>query len=271
MEENELVNLNDENNINENVANKDEDENKNEEQINKQENLTETNNNKTPKEEDENTQNKTIEENTTEAITEKKKIVKKLKILKKNPKKSKISINLDSKIYSKYHTHNNNIINFIKEREQQEIGECSFCPEINKKIGYKRNKFYIENDNSNENVVDRLLKWNEKIKKKMIDIKKKNEETSQVGCTFIPKLNREIPKFEDTKVNGVQKYLDRMKEFHENKKENQKKQNPNYDKLFIKHCVGGRKKALDKNKKISKKEYKNYLTTFHKAIMNDDE
>ena len=60
---------------------------------------------------------------------------------------------------------NETIINYIKQKEQQEIEECSFRPKINKKIGFEINNEDnngIEKEKNNpSDVVDRLMQWKE--------------------------------------------------------------------------------------------------------------
>ena len=157
--------------------------------------------------------------------------------------------------------------------------ECSFRPKINKKIGFEinpPNNNGLEKDKNKEkenqsNVVERLMQWKEKVQKKKNENKNKKEESVQDGCTFNPKLNLEVPKFYKKKIYGTKKYLERIKNSRELQKQKEEKLNPNYDQLYNKHCKKKEKTILDKNKKITKKTYENYLNVFHNALMNDDE
>ena len=182
--------------------------------------------------------------------------------------------NNDEKGYTQKHFHNANIMNYIKQKEKKELEECSFRPKINKKIGFdcdNSNKNGLDKENTND-VVDRLMNWQKKVDKKKNDIKnKKNSEMSSNGCTFAPKLNTQVPKFEDRKVIGTKKYIDRIKNSRELQKQKEERLNPNYDQLYNKYYKNKEKTILDKNKKITKKEYQNYLNGFHNALMSDDE
>ena len=191
-----------------------------------------------------------------------------------NTNNTKIN-NIDDKIYSHNHFHNENIKNYIKQKESKEIEECSFKPKINKKIGFEinssdNNGLEKEKDNQGD-VVERLFQWKERVQKKKNDTKNKNMETVQNGCTFNPKLNSEMPKFENTKINGTKKYLERIKNSREIQKQKEEKLNLNYNQLYNKYYKKKEKTVLDKNKKLTKKEYENYLSVFHNALMNDDE
>ena len=115
------------------------------------------------------------------------------------------------------------------------------------------------------------MQWKERVQKKKNDTINKKEDKAQNECTFNPKLNGEVPKFEDTKISGTKKYLDRIKNSRELQKQKEEKLNPNYDKLYNKYYKKKEKAVLDKNKKLTKKEYQNYLNVFHNALMNDHE
>ena len=194
----------------------------------------------------------------------------KIKIVEKN---SNVS-NKEDKVYAHNKFRNENIKNYIKEKELQEIGECSFKPKINKKIGFEINNAdnnASEKEKNNGDVVDRLMQWKERVQKKKNDIINKKVDNAQEGCTFNPKLNSEVPKFEETKVNGTKRYLDRIKNSRELQKQKEERLNPNYDKLYNKYYKKKEKTVLDKNKKLTNKEYQNYLNVFHNALMNDDD
>ena len=120
-------------------------------------------------------------------------------------------------------------------------------------------------------MVERLYQWNAMVQKKKNEKKNKKEENATDECTFNPKLNTELPKFEETKINGTKKYLDRIKNSRELQKQKEEKLNPNYDKLYNKYYKKKEKTVLDKNKKLTKKDYQNYLNVIHNALMNDDE
>ena len=198
----------------------------------------------------------------------------KQKINEKETQKS----NFDDIIYSHNRFHNENILDYIKQKEMKEVSECSFKPKINKKIGFEVNKLNNnkeENDDDyiqNKNVVDRLLLWNQRVKQKLIDIKDKRdkEKIEKDKCTFSPELKTEVPKFEKKKINGTEKYYDRIKNCREIKKQKEKKLNPDYDELYNKYYKNKEKTFLQKNKKLTKKVYQNYLNQFHNMIMNDD-
>jgi ABC-type transporter MlaC component len=117
------------------------------------------------------------------------------------------------------------------------------------------------------------LQWKERIEKKKRKNLSKNqkEELEKNGYTFNPKLNLEMPKFESMKINGTKKYLDRIKNSREMQKQKEEKLNPNYDQLYKKYYDKKGKTVLDKNKKLTKKTYQNYLNAFHNALMNDDD
>ena len=93
------------------------------------------------------------------------------------------------------------------------------------------------------------MQWKERVQKKINDTKSKKDESAQDGCTFNPKLNLEVPNFEETKINGTKKYLDRIKNSRELQKQKEEKLNPNYDKLYNKYYKKKEKTVLDKNKK----------------------
>lgn len=198
----------------------------------------------------------------------------KLKVSQKEIQKS----NFDDLIYGNNRYHNKNILDYIKQKEEKEITECSFKPRINKKIGFEVNKLFnnkeenVPNLSQNKNVVERLLLWNQRVKQKLIE--KKNERDKQNIekdiCTFTPILKSEVPKFEKKKINGSDKYYDRIKNSREIKKEKEKKLNPDYDELYKKYYKNKENTYLQKNKKVTKKAYKNYLNQFHNIIMNDD-
>ena len=197
----------------------------------------------------------------------------KLKVSQKEAQKS----NFDDLINGN-RFHNKNILDYIKQKEEKETTECSFKPKINKKIGFEINKSSnnkeenIPNLPQNKNVVERLLLWNQRVKQKLIE--KKNERDKQNiekdVCTFTPTLKSEVPKFEKKKINGSDKYYDRIKNSREIKKEKEKKLNPDYDELYKKYYKNKENTYLQKNKKVTKKAYKNYLNQFHNIIMNDD-
>ena len=115
------------------------------------------------------------------------------------------------------------------------------------------------------------MHWKDRVEKKKNDTKNKKDESATDGCTFNPKLNTEVPKFEDTKINGTKKYLERIKNSREMQKQKEEKLNPNYNDLYNKYYKKKEKTILDKNKKLTKKEYQNYLNVFHNALMNDDD
>ena len=115
------------------------------------------------------------------------------------------------------------------------------------------------------------MQWKEKVQKKKNDTINKKEEKVQAGCTFNPKLNTEMPKFEKTKISGSKKYIDRIKNSRELQKQKEEILNPNYDKLYNKYYKKKEKTILDKNKKLTEKDYKNYLNVFHNALMNDED
>ena len=194
---------------------------------------------------------------------------------KKQNKESKKS-DFDEIIYSHNRFHNDNILDYIKQKEMKEISECSFKPKINKKIGFEVTKLdnnkEKEESVKNKNVVERLLLWNQRVKQKLNDIKDKRtkEEIEKDRCTFTPKLKTDIPKFEKKEINGTDKYIDRIKISRELKQQKEKKLNPNYGELYDKFYKNKEKTFLDKNKKVTKKTYQNYLNQFHNMIMNDD-
>ena len=66
------------------------------------------------------------------------------------------------------------------------------------------------------------MQWKEGVQKKINDTKSKKDESAQDGCTFNPKLNLEVPKFEETKINGTKKYLDRIKNSRDYKSKKKK-------------------------------------------------
>jgi len=182
-------------------------------------------------------------------------------------------------IYSHNHFHNENILNYIKQKELKEISECSFKPKINKKIGFDKNKINNKEEKEdnesikNKDVVERLLLWNERVKQKLNDIKEKKdkEESERDKCTFFPKLKAEVPKFDKKEISGNEKYYNRIKNSREIKKQKENKLNPNYDELYNKYYKNKEKTVLQKNKKVSKKDYQNYLNHFHNVLMNDDD
>ena len=200
----------------------------------------------------------------------------------KSKQSKKLSIidktNLEEIIYSHDHYHNENILKYIKQKELKEIEECSFRPKINKKIGFEVRKFDNEDENGessaqNKNVVERLLLWKERVKKKLNEVKdkKEKEELERDKCTFIPKLKTDIPKFDKKEINGTEKYYDRIKNSREVKKRKENILNPNYDELYKKYYKSKEKTVLKNKKKVSKKTYENYLNHFHNVLMNDDE
>ena len=177
----------------------------------------------------------------------------KLKVSQKEAQKS----NFDDLINGN-RFHNKNILDYIKQKEEKETTECSFKPKINKKIGFEINKSSnnkeenIPNLPQNKNVVERLLLWNQRVKQKLIE--KKNERDKQNiekdVCTFTPTLKSEVPKFEKKKINGSDKYYDRIKNSREIKKEKEKKLNPDYDELYKKYYKNKENTYLQKNKKV---------------------
>ena len=200
----------------------------------------------------------------------------------KSKQSKKLSIidktNLEEIIYSHDHYHNENILKYIKQKELKEIEECSFRPKINKKIGFEVRKFDNEDETGessaqNKNVVERLLLWKERVKKKLNEVKdkKEKEELERDKCTFIPKLKTDIPKFDKKEINGTEKYYDRIKNSREVKKRKENILNPNYDELYKKYYKSKEKTVLKNKKKVSKKTYENYLNHFHNVLMNDDE
>ena len=200
----------------------------------------------------------------------------------KSKQSKKLSIidktNLEEIIYSHDHYHNENILKYIKQKELKEIEECSFRPKINKKIGFEVRKFDNEDENGessaqNKNVVERLLLWKERVKKKLNEVKdkKEKEELERDKCTFIPKLKTDIPKFDKKEINGTEKYYDRIKNSREVKKRKENILNPNYDELYKKYYKSKEKTVLKNKKKVSKKTYENYLNHFHNVLMNDDD
>ena len=170
------------------------------------------------------------------------------------PKSKIVDNQFEDKIYTHNRFHNESIKNYIKQKEREEYGECSFKPKINKKIGFE-----INNDNnggekekeSQGDVVERLMQWKDRVQKKINETKNKKDESAQDGCTFNPKLNTEVPKFEETKINGTKKYLERIKNSRELQKQKEEKLNPNYDKLYNKYFKKKEKTVLDKNKKLT--------------------
>ena len=98
------------------------------------------------------------------------------------------------------------------------------------------------------------MQWKERVQKKKNDTINKKEDKAQNECTFNPKLNGEVPKFEDTKINGTKKYLDRIKNSRELQKQKEEKLNPNNEELNKYYKIV--KDVLDKNKKLSKKNIK---------------
>ena len=220
------------------------------------------------------------------AITKKIK-EKKIKSEKKQKKektnnKNNIKSNKENEekmIYSHNHFHNENILNYIKQKELKEISECSFKPKINKKIGFDKNKINNKEEKEdnesikNKDVVERLLLWNERVKQKLNDIKEKKdkEESERDKCTFFPKLKAEVPKFDKKEISGNEKYYNRIKSSREIQKQKENRLNPNYDELYNKYYKNKEKTVLQKNKKVSKKTYQNYLNHFHNVLMNDDD
>lgn len=217
-----------------------------------------------------------------EKIKEKKiNIAKKTK--KKRPNKTNINKNKENKdgiTYSHNQYHNQNILNYIKQKELKEISECSFQPKINKKIGFEVTKLNNKEENKetetnkNKDVVERLLLWKERVRQKLLNNikdKKNKEEIEREKCTFFPKLKAKIPKFDKKELNGNEKYYSRIKDSREIKKQKENKLNPNYDELYDKYYKNKDKTVLQKNKKVSKKTYQNYLNHFHNVLMNDDE
>ena len=268
-----------ENNKNDNGAtqeNKIEDkkEEEKENKTNNEEKKSEISNQNNLKEEKEKTPEKTPEKinhnKSKKKVVSSKKINKSKNIKPKTAKKKNNSI--DDKVNIRNHYKNDNIKNY---KESKEIGKCSFKPKINKKIGLEKNS--AENNGTekdkkeNEDVVDRLMHWKERVEKKKNDTKNKIDETATDGCTFNPKLNTEVPKFEDIKINGIKQYLERIKNSREMQKQKEEKLNPNYNDLYNKYYKKKEKTILDKNKKLTKKEYQNYLNVFHNALMNDDD
>lgn len=287
-EENDEEN-NDNNNIEENNKNENEKENDNgalsqenkiedkkeeENKINNEEKKSEASNKNNIKEEKEKEKIKTPEKighNKSKKKVVSSKKVNKPKNIKPQTAKKKNNNSIDDKIYSRNHYRNENIKNYIKYKESKEIGECSFKPKINKRKGNAENNGIEKEKKENEDVVDRLMHWKDRVEKKKNDTKNKKDESATDGCTFNPKLNTEVPKFEDTKINGTKKYLERIKNSREIQKQKEEKLNPNYNDLYNKYYKKKEKTILDKNKKLTKKEYQNYLNVFHNALMNDDE
>ena len=195
----------------------------------------------------------------------------------KSNKKNNISADDNNEdqilIHSKFRKES--ILNYIRQKKQQELEECSFRPKINKKIGFEINNVdtnKVEKEKETyADVVDRLMQWNERVQKKKNDNRNKKAETARDGCTFNPKLNLEVPKFENTKINGTKKYLDRIKNSREIQKQKEEKLNPDYDMLYNKYYKKKEKTVLDKNKKLTKKTYQNYINAIHNALMNDDD
>ena len=177
--------------------------------------------------------------------------------------------------------HKEQILNYIKEKERKEIEECSFKPKINKKIGFEVHQLDKNKDennekeiNQNKNVVERLLLWNQRVKQKLLSSikdKQEKEEIERDKFTFIPKLKKELPKFDKKELNGNDKYYKRIKISREIKKEKENKLNPNYDELYDKYYKNKEKTVLQKNKKVSKKAYQNYLNHFHNVLMKDED
>ena len=285
-EENNDNNNLEENNKNENEKEKEDDngapsqenkiEDKKEEQnkINNEEKKPEASNQNNIKEEKEKEKIKTPEKighNKSKKKVVSSKKVNKPKNIKPQTAKKKNNNSIDDKVYSRNHYRNENIKNYIKYKESKEIGECSFKPKINKRKGNAENNGIEKEKKENEDVVDRLMHWKDRVEKKKNDTKNKKDESATDGCTFNPKLNTEVPKFEDTKINGTKKYLERIKNSREIQKQKEEKLNPNYNDLYNKYYKKKEKTILDKNKKLTKKEYQNYLNVFHNALMNDDE
>ena len=276
-EEKEENNNIEENNKNENGAtqeNKIEDKKEEENKINNEEKKSEASNQNNIKEEKEKEKIKTpekINHNKSKKKVASTKKINKPKNIKPQTAKKKNNNSIDDKVYSHNHYRNENIKNYIKQKESKEIGECSFKPKINKRIGYERN--YVENNGidkdkkENEDVVDRLMQWKDRVEKKKNDTKNKKDESATDGCTFNPKLNTEVPKFEDTKINGTKKYLERIKNSREMQKQKEEKLNPNYNDLYNKYYKKKEKTILDKNKKLTKKEYQNYLNVFPNVLI----
>lgn len=196
----------------------------------------------------------------------------------KETKKESLNSNLEEIIYSHNRFHNENILNYIKQKEYKEISECSFKPKINKKIGFEVTKLdnkeeKIESSSQNKNVVERLLLWKERVNQKLNNIKdkKEKEESERDKCTFFPKLKSDIPKFDKKEISGTEKYYNRIKNSREIKKQKDRKLNPDYDELYNKYYKNKEKTVLKNNKKVSKKTYENYLNHFHNVLMKDDE
>lgn len=199
----------------------------------------------------------------------------------KTANKDNKNTNFEEIVYSHNRFHNNNILNYIKQKEINEISECSFKPKINKKKGLETNKQENKNENKenngssskNNDVVERLLLWKERVKQKISNIKDKRdkEELEKDKCTFFPKLKTDVPKFDKKEISGNEKYYNRIKNSREIKMELEKMLNPDYDKLYNKYYKDKEKTVLKKNQKVSKKTYQNYLNHFHNVLMNDDE
>ncbi len=224
---------------------------------------------------------KKIENAKKDKIKKQKNVVsKKINKTKNNKitKKDNNNSNFEEIIYSHNRFHNNNILNYIKQKEINEISECSFKPKINKKIGFESNNQETKYENNvpssqNNDVVARLLLWKERVKQKISDIKNKRdkEELEKEKCTFFPKLKTEVPKFDKKEISGNQKYYNRIKNSREIKKQIENVLNPDYDKLYNKYYKDKETTVLKKNKIVSKKTYQNYLNHFHNVLMNDDE
>ena len=228
------------------------------------------------------TNNKDEEKKISKKVKEKKIKSEKKQKKEKFDNKKNIKSNKEKEvdiIYSHNHFHNENILNYIKQKELKEISECSFKPKINKKIGFEVNKITNKEvkegneSNKNQDVVERLLLWNERVKQKLNNIKEKKdkEEIERDKCTFFPKLKPEAPKFDKKEISGNEKYYNRIKNSREIQKQKENKLNPNYDELYNKYYKNKEKTVLQKNKKLSKKTYQNYLNHFHNVLMNDDD
>ena len=172
--------------------------------------------------------------------------------------------------------------NNVKEENEKEKEAIKTPEKINhnkskkkvastKKINKSKNLKPKTAKKKNNSIDDKVYSHNHYRNENIKNYIKYKESKEIAECSFKPKLNTDVPKFEDTKINGTKKYLERIKNSREIQKQKEEKLNPNYNDLYNKYYKKKEKTILDKNKKLTKKEYQNYLNVFHNALMNDDD
>ena len=80
------------------------------------------------------------------------------------------------------------------------------------------------------------------------------------------------PKFpKNNKTTESKNYIDRINNSRKTQKQKEEMLNPDYNKLYDKlYMKKNNSTVIDKNKKLTKKQYDKYINAFHNALMSED-